>query len=143
MASHISIQTAADFIQSLSGAAGTANFNGEYPEGELTTSPRGYTWASSTDQGLIDLNQLGLTETMKMLRIQLFMAGQSSWTLSLLDGADTLTIASGTNETSYNNNNLGYITPGQQLKLVTTGASTTSIKMVVTLARVTNLWPCN
>ena len=51
------------------------------------------------------------------------MGGQASWTLSMTDGTDTVTITSGTTEAELNLKDIVIVPVNWQLKLVTTGAS--------------------
>jgi len=136
-AQRISIHNPVDMVISAA-----INFNGEVPDGDISvdsTTGR-ITWAAGTNQGLFDPLMMGHNGHVRVLRMQLFMAGQSTWTVSVLDPTatpgtyNTGTLASGTTETFIEKEYLTILSPGQRLKLVTTGAGTTLVKVLLTLA---------
>lgn len=133
----ISIHNPVDLVQ-----AAAVNFNAELPDGDLSvdsTTGR-ISWAAGTNQGMISPLLMGHNGHVRVTRIQLFMAGQSTWSISVDDPtsvANTYSngvLASGTTEAFIEKEFLTVLSPGQRMKLVTTGAGTTAIKMLVTLA---------
>lgn len=112
----------------------TGNFTGQLPSGVPSTSQNRISWAAGIHQGLIDPINLGVTQPLRVVRITLTMAGQSTWTLDTVDGVTVTNIASGTTETTYSVDEWLYLTSIQKLRLVTTGGGTTSVRMVVTVA---------
>lgn len=126
-----SVQTFTDFVQS-----STGNFNGAFPEGATTVTPGRITFAAGTNQGLISLDEMGITYPVRVLRVILLMAGQTTWTLNFIDGSTSVNIASGTTEAAYLDEAVAFLTPGQKIQLITTGAGTTSVKMIVSLVDV-------
>lgn len=133
----ISISSPVDMVQSAA-----INFNGFIPDGYLTADSNlgRLTWAPGTNQGMIDPLLMGHFGHVRVVRVQLFMAGQATWTLSVDDPTSvagtysTGTLVTGTNETFVEKEYLTILSPGQRMKLVTTGGSTTAVKMLVTLA---------
>jgi len=109
------------------------NFNGNQPEGAVTTVPNRIIWAAGTHQGLISPAQLGITSPIRVMRTQLFMAGQTTWSLNLVDGTNTIVLASGTTEAKYDAEGTAFLMGGQALQLITTGGGTSGIKMVCTV----------
>lgn len=107
---------------------------GKRPIGAMTTSTQGFTWAANADSGLIVPNELGIGVPLKIVRIVLSMAGQSTFSVDIVDGTSTINLITGTTATSHHAMDLGMIMPGQALKISTTGAGTTSVKAIVTLA---------
>ena len=134
MTTQLSIQSPADLVHKISGSAGTANFNGGSPDGDLSTGPGRFEWATGTNQGLVAPSLLGINDPMRVLRLQLSMAGHTTWKVELADNGSLVTLASGTTEVLYNIEGLTTLMPGQMLKVTTTGAGTTSVKMICTLA---------
>jgi hypothetical protein len=132
----LSLWSIVDIVHSRSGLGN--NFNGEAPSGAISVDNNRFVWAESADQGLVDPVGLGLRSSFKILRVILFMAGQSTWKIELIDGTNAHTLASGTTEASVQQLNLGYLINGQKLKVTTTGAGTTSVKMVCTLVDVSD-----
>src|SRR3990167_9759423 len=124
----LSVQNPTDLIQSA-----TVNFNGLAPDGVLSSSSGGYTWAAGVNQGLIAPLELGITESMRVLRLQLFMVGHDTWRIELLDGTSVAVLRSGTTETSFTAEGVTFLSNGQKLRVITTGAGTSSVKMVCTL----------
>lgn len=132
--SRISLSNVTDLVHSKSGAAGTANFDGGAPDGAISTvSPGRIVWASGDHQGLIDPAGLGITQPLRILRLSLFMAGQATWRIDILDGSDMGKVAEGTTETFFSDEALTFLTNSQKLKVTTTGGATTSVKMVCTV----------
>lgn len=134
---NLSIGPVAQIVQSTHGAAGTANFTGGFPSGALSTSGGQFVFATSTEQGLIDPLALGINNPLRVARVELSMAGTTTWTVNLIDinnQSTTTKLASGTAETAYVLEGVDFLFPGQKLQLVTTGAGTTDVKMVVTLS---------
>lgn len=131
----IVIPITADLVHQKTGGAGTANFTGVAPDGVRSTTPSGFAWAAGVNQGLVDPEGLGLYGSYRAQRIQLVMAGQSTWAVTLEDGTGSVAIANGTTETSKYIENVCVISPGQKLKVVTTGGGTTLVKMTATLSR--------
>lgn len=117
-----------DLVQTKSG-----NFNGEYPGGALSTQPHRIVWAEGDNQGLIDPLRFGVTQPVRVLRLSLFMAGQSTWKIELLDENDVGLLANGTNETFFSDEAISFLTGNQKLKVTTTGAGTTRVKLVCTV----------
>lgn len=128
--SKINIYSTTDLVMSA-----VANFNGAEPETSITTTANHIEWAESTNAGLISLASLGLIGGMyKILRIALVMTGQSTYSVDIIDGGTTIPVASGTTAATYTGLDLGYLSGTQQLKITTTGAGTTFVKAIVTLA---------
>ncbi len=59
------------------------------------------------------------------------LGGQTSWTLSMTDGTDTILIVSGTNETELNLKNIAILPVNWKLELVTSGASAAMTALMV------------
>jgi len=59
------------------------------------------------------------------------MGGQSSWTLSMTDGTDTILITDGTTEAELNLTDIVVLPVNWQLKLVSTGASAAMTALMV------------
>ena len=129
MTVQLSIQSATDFIHQATG-----NFDGAHPSGAMSTSQRGFSWASDTSQGLIDPLRLGIVDPLRVVGVKLYMSGQSTWEVRLIDGSDVAVMASGTTEPHYSGTDIATLAHGQKLQVVTTGAGTASIKLVCTLA---------
>lgn len=140
----LSLNPLAQIVMSATGGAGTANFTGGFPSGALTTNGGVFVFAPSAEQGLLDPQALGINNPLRVIRIELVMAGQSTWTLNLIDTntatASTAALASGTTDTVKVIEGVDFLFPGQKLQLVTTGASTTSVKMTTTLSN-PNIYP--
>lgn len=130
----IVIAEAADFVHARSGAP-AQNFDGVAPAETPVQSDRGFTWTNPVHAGLIDPEALGIKGGVRVWRIALFMANQDDWKIELVDGASSHTVADGTIEPGYNAEGLATLTAGQKLKVTTTGAGTTAVKMVCTLSR--------
>jgi len=122
-----SVQTFCDFVQS-----NATNFDGFLPDGAISTSGNQIIFAAGSHGGLIDPTVMGIGTPLRVLRVLLSLAGQSAWSINLIDGPDTIVLASGSTETSYSAEKLGYITQGQQLQITSTGAG--SVMATVTLA---------
>jgi len=131
--SRLSLSVFTDLVHSKTGAAGTANFTGGAPDGVITTGPSKFIWAEGADQGLIDPQGLGVNHPVRVLRVTLFMTGQSTWKLDFIDGSSVGTLVSGTTETFWSDEAMSFLTPGQKLRLTTTGAGTTAVKMICTV----------
>jgi hypothetical protein len=113
----------------------TTNFDGMVPDGATSgASPGRIIFGAGTSQGLIDPAALGVNTPLRILRVQLFMAGQSTWTIALVDGSDIATLETGTTEAFVNKETCGYLNGGQKLKITTTGGGTSAVKAVVTVA---------
>jgi hypothetical protein len=118
------------------------NFNASLPDGDLSTNLNTgrITFAPGTNQGLFDPLLMGHRGHVRVVRLQLFMTGQTTWSLSVDDPTSVAgvysngVIVAGTTETFVEKEYLTIISPGQRIKLVTVGAGTTAIKMVLTLA---------
>jgi len=128
MANKFSLYNITDLVHTFTG-----NSPGTAPDGAVSTSSARIQWNNVSGGGLIDLADLGNEGPMRVVRVVLFMAGQATWSLNLLDGTNSLVLASGTTQTSYTAEALAYLIGGQKLQLVTTGG-TTAVKMVVTVA---------
>lgn len=135
----LSIYELTDLVQSRTGAGN--NFNGLEPETAITTSPARIEWAASTNAGLIDPAALGLSGAYRIVRLHLIMAGQDTYSINLIDGSSTIVLASGTTATNHNAEGLGFLLDGQKLQVVTTGAATSSVKMIVGLAHASAVQP--
>ncbi len=131
MSNQFNVGTLTDLAHSISGVGN--NFNGAQPEGVVSTTPSRITWAPGTNQGLISPTQLGLTVPIRIVSLRLNMAGQATFSVNLLDGATTTVLSSGTTATSFVDEALTFLSPGQSLQVVTTGAGTSSVQMVCTV----------
>ena len=71
-----------------------------------------------------------------LMEMQLVLADQSAWAVTILDGTDEFPVVSGTNETEYlyHPNQPLYLLPGQQIKLTTTGASAGAMFAIVIIS---------
>lgn len=126
--SRVSIGALTDLVHSKNG-----NLDGGAPDGAMSVvSPGRIEWAAGDHQGLIDPSSLGINTPLRVARLTLFMAGQSTWTVELVDGTNSGTVLSGTTETFVSDEAVTLLTAGQKLRVTTTGA-TTSVKMVCTV----------
>lgn len=142
VAQRLSIYEPTDLVHSRSGGAGTANFDGFEPETAVFTAPSRIEWTTnSTSAGLIDPVALGCPASYRILRVVLLMAGQSTFNVDLLDGTSVINLVTGTTATTSISEGLGFLMDGQKLRVTTTGAGTTSVKMIVTLAHVSAVQP--
>lgn len=131
----ISIYHPTDFVMSA-----TTNFNGAVPDGDISidsTTGR-ISWAAGTNQGLVDPLLFGHNGHVRVVKLQLWMAGQATWTVTAEDPINATTyssglLVSGTTETYAEKEFLTILSPGQRIKVVTTGGAT-SVRMLMTLA---------
>ncbi len=128
MTNQFNVGTLTDLVHSAA-----VNFDGSQPEGAVSTTPGRIVWAAGVHQGLISPAQLGITTPLRVVRLQLFMAGQDSWVLALLDGANSVVLAQGLTDTSFIDEGTALLNGGQQLQLTTLGAGTSAVKMVCTV----------
>ncbi len=128
MTTQINVGTLTDIVH----AAGV-NFNGLPPDGAISTTPGRIIWAAGVNQGLVSPAIMGISTMLRVVRFQILMTGQDTWSLALVDGADVAVLASGTTEDTYSGEGLATLSSGQALKLTTVGASTTRVKMVCTV----------
>ena len=134
MANKLSVYAPVDFVHQA-----TVNFNGLEPSGALSTMQGRFIWAADTNQGLFDPWALGVSDALRVIKVHLIMAGQDSWELDFLDGKGTSTgytsyqINSGTTESVISISNPATLAYGQALRIVTTGAGTTSVIANVTV----------
>lgn len=134
MATNLSIYAPVDLVQQA-----TVNFNGLLPSGALSTDHGRFIWAADANQGLYEPYGLGINTELSVIRIQLIMAGQSTWSVELLNGNGTATaytpytLSAGTTDSIVTIDtpcSLGY---GQSLRITTLGAGTTNVTSIVTV----------
>jgi len=130
----MSVGSLTDIVQSMSGAAGTANFDGLLPSGALTTSNGQFVFAADVHQGLIDPKAMGINGPLRIDRLQLVVAGTSTWTINLVLAPGQVNQVSTGTTANFTQEGVGYLMPGQQLQVLTTGAATTSVYMVATVS---------
>lgn len=125
-----------DFVQE----SFVGNFNGNDPGVDpVWDTTRGFFWPiNQTNLGLVDprlvyqdLGKLAQTPVF-IRRLQLNLTGQATWRFELVDGVNIAVLKFGTTETSFYSEDVGTLTPGQKVRLLTTGG-TSHVRMVVTL----------
>jgi len=104
----------------------SGNFDGTAPVDATPTASGDVEkrYAAGTTGGLFDFQQTGPVE---LCLIDLKLAGQDTWTLSIVDDQSVATVLwSGTIETSFKalDSDSVVLLKGDRVKLVTTGAST-------------------
>lgn len=132
----VSLNGITEFIHQKSGPAGTANFDGGIPTGPAAGADSSFTWVDNVSNGLIDPLYLGVEDTLRVWSVSLTMAGQSTWSLNKISGLTSVSIVSGTDESTFVLGQQVILGRGEKLSLVTTGTGTTFVKMSVSVAKI-------
>ncbi len=101
-----------------------SDFDGQVPSTDPTESNGVVTYPADTQGGLFEFGMD--TVPVSLFQVLVKLGGQTSWTLEILDGAQTFELASGTTETEYlyRPDEPVILLPGQKVELNTSGAST-------------------
>lgn len=139
----ITIAQVCDFVQTVSGAG--KNFPGDLPTtgtpaGTPAQTGNGFTWpADNTPHGgLIDPKALGIQEPVRVSRLIVDIGGTiASWTIQIKDtnnGNAITVLFTGTTANPGMFKNVCVLRPGEQLQVITTGGSVSSVYMNCELA---------